>query len=158
MAIAIRQTTEEDVLHLSKNMREYDLAILSDYSKDADPFVVLSFAVASCSWVRTLSDEEGPFAILGIAPLPHDSSIGGPWLIATDRLMCHRKWLVKNIRDLIVTLDEGRYRLHAGEFPINDKRIRRWILHCGYTLGPLVKTPLGATYIRFEGTPPCRGS
>jgi len=156
-AVRLREVRGGDVAALVANIRSYDLEVLHDLAPEREAGPELMRVVGMSTWVRTLEDQYGVVALLGIYPVPSDTATGFPWIAATDRLSAqHALWLTRNIRGLLSEMSEDRYCRHWGAVPKRREKFVRFIEYCGYTLTTEIITPQGATYIQFEGLP-CRG-
>jgi len=156
-AVRLREVRGGDVAALVANIRSYDLEVLHDLAPEREAGPELMHVVGISTWVRTVEDQYGAAALLGIFPDPFNATVGCPWIAATDRLSAqHAQWLTRNIRGLLAEMSEGRYRSHRGAVPKRREKFVRFIEYCGYTLTTEITTPQGATYIQFEGLP-CRG-
>lgn len=103
----VAETTLADIVNLSFTMRDEDKAELLA-SSGRTPRESLEEAFSSSTLCYSIfTDDHLLVGIFGVAPNPFDSSLGHPWLLATDLLPTIRKSFLRECHAYVAKLSEG---------------------------------------------------
>lgn len=135
--ITIRPPHWRDVVELAACMRRADLDELHACGHH-DALAVVVRGVRESAWSRAALGGGAVLCVFGVAPLrPHLllETVGVPWLLATDRLLEHRRKLISEapayIERMLCAFPRLVNHVHA-----DNRRAVRWLRRLGFTLAP----------------------
>jgi len=130
--IDIRLAKGGDADDLAPKLREADLQEIQA-NLGEDPLIVLERGVAWSDPCYAIVDEEDrPLALFGAVPDPHRAEVGMVWLLASDELVKHPFFVLRNSRKWIERLHR-RYRVLWNFVDARNEVHIRWLKWCDFT-------------------------
>lgn len=136
----------EDAIRLAPNLREQDVAEVRA-SSGQSPLEALFYGVEHSIKCYTIADADGPVAMFGVAAGDsQDSDLGLVWMLASPRLLNHRRQLIQESRYWLSVLLSVRPRLWNVVDESNKVHLRflQWLgasFHTSLKLGGRRFTP-----------------
>lgn len=148
--ITYRPPTRDDLLEVSLNMREDDVAEVQAMGfRDADQALRHSHRISE--WSAAAICEEKPIAIMGtVKSGPLLSPMGIPWLLGTPDLLQIGRSILTEGRRVVYAMSQDYAFLANYVWAGNPKSVR-WLSRLGFTIHPFVEMPpYGEPFHRFE--------
>lgn len=129
---SIRPARSCDVLYLSDHLREADRMEVMAGSGQC-PFDVLMEGLTTSDECYTALDDAGvPICMFGVAPIPMRAHAGAIWMLATDELKKHTKYLLRQTPVYIAKFHK-RYEILANCVDERNETHIRWIQWAGFS-------------------------
>lgn len=129
--------TQAHIDALKGNLRESDKRELWDSIRmKPDEGVQMSFDVSKFCWVATVQDK--PILCFGAASLCLLSSVGSPWMLASNDFKRVHREFIRGCKVCVKTMLSFFDRLENMVDVRNTLNIR-WLQWCGFSIGPKVR-------------------
>lgn len=129
MTYTVRPAELLDVHYLASRLRAEDVVEIKAACGRRVGDVLRECIRSGRSWVGV--DAEGPFGVFGVAPAPHESGVGVPWMLATERLEKHTLQFLRECRFQVAELQRG-YRLLRNLVDARNTVHIKWLAWCGF--------------------------
>jgi hypothetical protein len=126
--IIVRPAETLDVHPLAATLRAEDVAEVRAASGLRVSQAIRSGINAGRAWVAC--DKQGAFLVGGVVPTGKPG-VGCPWMLATDRLLTHSRWVARHSRTWVEELHRDYPRLHNFVDARNHVHIK-WLAWCGF--------------------------
>lgn len=137
-SIAVRSARAGDAAELAPRLRGADLQEIKA-SLGADPLSILERGIADSDPCYAVVDGEGrPFALFGAVPDSSNTEVGLVWLLASDDLVKHSCFVLRNSRRWVEKLHR-RYRVLWNFVDGRNEVHLRWLKWCGFTFVQLIE-------------------